>query len=189
MSSYLDREVESLLKIWGDERTYNVEKIQELGDRVVRAFDRKGLLAFAGNGGSAAEASHLAAEFTGRCVRDHRPLPAINLGESVAAFSAATNDYTFENSLVRTSQALLNENSVLIALSTSGSSPNIIKLIEDSISRGIYTVLWTSLRYEREKNTSNLEVWKANTESTPRSQEIHLLWGHLLSEYVENSIQ
>lgn len=135
MSDYVKRQVKDLMSLWANLDSYPVDKLQKLGDRIHQTFNLGGILAFAGNGGSAAEASHLAAEFTGRCVRDHRPLPAINLGESVSAFSATTNDYSFEDSFLRNSQAFLNSKSVVIALSTSGSSPNIVRLIEDATSR------------------------------------------------------
>ena len=94
MSDYVKRQVKDVMSLWANSDSYPVDKLQKLGDRIHQTFNLGGILAFAGNGGSAAEASHLAAEFTGRCVRDHRPLPAINLGESVSAFSATTNDYS-----------------------------------------------------------------------------------------------
>lgn len=189
MSKYLNNQINELITLWGDMDTFPVSKIQKLGDLIFRAFNRGGIIAFAGNGGSAAEASHLAAEFVGRCVKDHRPLPAINLGESVSAFSAITNDYSFDDSFLRSSKALLNPESIIVALSTSGSSPNILKLIEDASSRGIYTVLWTSSKFAHENIVDVNEVWVANTSSTPRAQEVHLMWGHLLSEYVEDLLQ
>lgn len=188
MSDYVKRQVKDLMSLWANLDSYPVDKLQKLGDRIHQTFNLGGILAFAGNGGSAAEASHLAAEFTGRCVRDHRPLPAINLGESVSAFSATTNDYSFEDSFLRNSQAFLNSKSVVIALSTSGSSPNIVRLIEDATSRGIHTVLWTSAKFVHNSIFDSTEVWIANTNSTPRAQELHLMWGHLLSEYIESSL-
>lgn len=189
MSEYLESQVSALMNLWGNRETYPVLRVKELGDKIIQSFQDGGLLAFAGNGGSSAEASHLAAEFTGRCVKDHYPLPALNLGESVAAFSAASNDYSFENSLVRSSQALLNSNSVLIALSTSGSSPNITKLLEDAANRSIYTVLWTGSKFSESQQLRLREVWKVNSTITPRVQEVHLMWGHLLSEYVESTLE
>lgn len=188
MNSYLESEISSLIKLWGNPSTFNSERIEQLGNRVLKTFSEGGLLAFAGNGGSAAEASHLAAEFIGRCVKDHLPLPALNLGESVPSFSATTNDYSFDDSLVRSSQALLNSKSIIIALSTSGTSSNIVKLIEDATSRGIYTILWTSSKFTNENLFKKTEIWIANTNSTPRAQEVHLMWGHLLSEYIEYSL-
>ena len=188
MRDYLESQVSSLVNLWGNKNTYPISKVKNLGDRIIASFQEGGLLAFAGNGGSSAEASHLAAEFIGKCVKDHPPLPALNLGESVAAFSAASNDYSFENSLVRSSQALLNSKSVLIALSTSGSSPNVTKLLEDASHRGIHTVLWTSSKFESSHQSEALEVWKVDSTSTPRVQEVHLMWGHLLSEYIESAL-
>jgi D-sedoheptulose 7-phosphate isomerase len=188
MSEYLESQVSSLMNLWGNKDTYPTSKIRELGDKIIKCFQTGGLLAFAGNGGSSAEASHLAAEFTGRCVKDHHPLPALNLGESVAAFSAATNDYSFENSLVRSSQALLNSKSILIALSTSGTSLNITKLLNDATGRGIYTVLWTGSKFKLDQDANSREIWKVDSTITPRVQEVHLMWGHLLSEYVESTL-
>ncbi len=180
--------MEDAMKIWGNPENYRITQIQKLGERVISCFSNNGILAFAGNGGSAAESSHLAAEFIGKCVKSHKPWPAINLSESISSLTAVTNDYGFEETFVRSSQALLNSNSVIIALSTSGTSANILKLIEDARARGIYSVLWTSEKHCSTLNSLADEVWRAPTNSTPRAQELHLFWGHALAEYIESHI-
>ena len=125
---------------------------------------------------------HLAAEFTGKCVIDHAPLPAICLNESQSAISAIANDYGVGQMFSRQVQAHLSEGDILIALSTSGKSENILNALEVANNLQVRSILWmgdfSSL------NVKN-EVWKVPSQSTPRIQEVHLNWGHIVAESVE----
>lgn len=160
-------------------------RIIELAKTILSCWQNGGKIAFVGNGGSAAEAMHLAAEFTGKCVRDHRPLPAFCLNESQSAITAVGNDYGFEFVFSRQIEALLNEKDILICLSTSGKSKNIIKALEVANRKGITTLLWTG---SNPINLPGVAIWHSINNLTPRIQEEHLLWGHLLSEIIELSL-
>ena len=143
-------------------------------------------LAFIGNGGSAAESIHLAAEFTGRCVIDHRPLSVMSFAESQSALTAISNDYGPEHVFSRQVEAHLRPGDYLIAMSTSGNSRNILKAIEVALELGVNVHLWTG---STKRSHKGAEIWNVQSSSTPRIQEIHLMWGHLIAELVELKIQ
>ena len=125
---------------------------------------------------------HLAAEFTGKCVNDHPPLPAICLNQSISSITAIANDYGYENDFSRLVEAELNSGDILIALSTSGRSVNIIKALEVAVKKDVKCYLWTG---KNEVSINETIIWKVPSTETPRIQEIHLMWGHVLAEVIE----
>lgn len=157
-------------------------KIESLGKIVVSALKKNKKLGFLGNGGSAAEAMHLASEFVSKCSKDHRPLSAVCLNESQSTITAIANDYGFENVFERIVAAELNEGDILIALSTSGKSINVLRAIRKANEIGVQVYLWTG---QNTIDLESVEIWNCELRSTPRIQELHLIWGHLLAEYVE----
>ena len=165
-----------------DSNVFPVDKIKKLTIECLATFEKKGKIAFVGNGGSAAEAMHLAAEFTGKCVVPHDPLPAICLNESQSALTAIGNDYGFDKIFSRLVEAHLEQNDILIALSTSGKSKNIVEAIESANKIGVKTYLWSGAT---KTNLKLCDEFNAPSNSTPRIQEIHLIWGHILSEILE----
>ena len=176
------------------------EKIEEAGDlfskkesfpdsllslfsrRLLDCFKVGGKIAFIGNGGSATEATHIAAEFVGKCVIEHEPLPAISLTDSNAILTAIANDYGVEEMFSRQVSALLKKGDILVSLSTSGKSLNILNAIDRANELGVHTVLWMG---DFENVSSAQEVWKVPSKSTPRIQEVHLMWGHILAQVIE----
>lgn len=185
---HLNRAKSEIERLWNTNTLIDDEKFGRLVSRATETLERGGTIAFAGNGGSAAEASHLAAEFTGKCLIDHEPWRAISLNDSSPSLTAIGNDFGFESVFLRPSKAYLKEGDLLISLSTSGKSANIEKLLQDAAHRGIYGVLWTGKTYDESTNlTQAQEIWKVNSTITSRIQEVHLLWGHLLAELVEVS--
>jgi D-sedoheptulose 7-phosphate isomerase len=162
---------------------FPLEKLDLLASEVIDAFKADRKLAFLGNGGSAAEAMHLAAEFTGHCVIDHMPLPAICLNESQSAITAIGNDYGQEFIFSRLVEALIKEGDIIILLSTSGKSGNILRALESAKRKGAQIHLWTG---NSSPNHENVNLWKVPSTSTPRIQEVHLMWGHMLATLVES---
>jgi D-sedoheptulose 7-phosphate isomerase len=151
----------------------------------LKVFANGGKLAIVGNGGSAAEASHIATEFLSKCLVDHDPLPVLCLNESTTFLTASANDYGFENTLTRLVRAYLKPNDILIGLSTSGKSKNILRGLAAANEIGCYTILWTGdTRSTLECN----EIWHVKSNITPRIQEIHLFWGHQLAEITEKKL-
>jgi D-sedoheptulose 7-phosphate isomerase len=188
LQEYLNSSLREIEKLWSMGTSVDQVRLIRLVERVIEVLEKGNKIAFAGNGGSAAEASHLAAEFTGKCLVDHRPWRAICLNESTTSITAIGNDYGFDDILLRQSQALMDQKDLLIALSTSGKSKNVQKLVNDATSRGIYTILWTGEAYDISINPCNaMEVWKVQSKTTSRIQEVHLFWGHLLAELIEQS--
>ena len=161
-------------------------RLQKLANSVIELFRQGNKIAFVGNGGSAAEAMHLAAEFTGKCISDHVPLPALCLNESQSSLTAISNDYGANEVFARMVEAHLRRNDLLIALSTSGSSENIVKAMHQALKQGVVVILWTGIN---SPNYPEIETWKAPSSTTPRIQEIHLMWGHILAEVVELSFR
>ena len=157
-------------------------RLLKLANEVSNTLMAGGKIAFMGNGGSAAEAIHLAAEFVGKCVLDHKPWSAICLNESQSVLTAIANDFGYDQVFARQVEAHLRTNDLLIALSTSGKSPNILNAIDYAKKNGIKTILWTG---NWELSIQDVDIWKVASQTTPRIQEIHLIWGHLLAELVE----
>jgi len=172
--------------MWDSPNILQIPKMESLCRLVVDTFKSGNKLAFIGNGGSAAEAMHLAAEFTGKCSIDHHPLNAVCLNESQSSLTAIANDYGPDEIFARLIKASLSKNDVLVALSTSGRSRNIRRAIDESIELGVVTYLWTGDVDLKSDFPKSLEIWNAPSISTPRIQEAHLLWGHILAQVVES---
>lgn len=164
-----------------------VEVIREVAETCVEAFCQGNKVLLCGNGGSAADAQHLAAEFSGRYYYDRNPLPAEALHVNTSYLTAVANDYSFEEVYSRMLRAVGREGDVLIAMSTSGNSPNILKALATAHEMGIITVGFTG---ETGGNMKNLCDFLVNVPSkdTPRIQESHIMIGHIICEYVESTI-
>jgi len=188
MSKELSRSVDLRLtesrKIFSNELSYPSTALVNLASRLDLALREGKKVAFVGNGGSATEATHLAAEFIGKCVIDHEPLAAISLTDSNAVLTAIANDYGVKEIFSRQVTALLREGDILISLSTSGKSLNVLNAIERANAIGVYTVLWMG---DFENVSEAQEVWKVPSKSTPRIQEVHMMWGHVLAQAIEES--
>jgi D-sedoheptulose 7-phosphate isomerase len=146
-----------------------------------------GKILLAGNGGSAADAQHIAGEFVSRFAFDRPGLPAIALTTDTSILTAIGNDYGYEKLFARQVQAHGNKGDVFIGYSTSGKSPNILRAFEEARSRSLVCVGLTGNRGGpmRELCDFLLEVPSSNT---PKIQEGHLVLGHILSGWVENAI-
>lgn len=144
-------------------------------------------LLICGNGGSAADASHLATEFVIRFMRDRRPLPAITLTDSGSALTAAGNDYGFDEIFARQVGAFGQPGDVLIALTTSGRSPNILRALEQADQEGVQSVALLGRGGGSAKGRATVEMI-VNHDHTARIQEAHHLLIHALCEQVEQAL-
>jgi len=140
-----------------------------------------------GNGGSAADAQHLAAEFTGRYLKERRALPAIALHTDTSALTAIGNDYGFEQVFARQVQALGRAGDVALAITTSGRSPNIAAAVTACRAAGMKTIGLTSPRGIEFAATVDIAILVPSI-STPRIQECHITIGHILCELVEEAL-
>lgn len=158
-------------------------KIEQLALLIVSSLKKGGKIMFIGNGGSAADSQHMAAEYVSRFAFDRKGLPGIALTTDTSILTAIGNDYSFDNVFSRQLNALGNEGDILIAYSTLGRSLNIVKAINEAKSMGIYSVLFTGLEGSA---LSNADLTIASpSSSTPHIQEGHLILGHLLCYLVE----
>jgi len=148
-----------------------------------------GKLLFCGNGGSAADAQHLAAEFLIR-LRPHvnrNPIPAISLVQDTSTLTACGNDYSFDDIFLRPFQALCGKNDVLICISTSGNSKNVIKVLKEAKKKNIYSICFLGKDGGKAKKfCENSLIVKSH--NTARIQECHIFIGHFILEKVEDFI-
>ncbi|MDE9364542.1 SIS domain-containing protein [Luteipulveratus sp. YIM 133132] len=161
-----------------------VAEVDAAGAALVQAMVDGGTLLVAGNGGSAAIASHVAAEFIGKCIHDRDPLPAVSLAESLSSITAVGNDYGYEHVFTRGLAALGRPGDVLLAMSTSGSSPNVLAALDAARERGILTVALTGARGAGLRGRAD-HVLVVPSQETPRIQEVHMLWAHAWCEAVD----
>ena len=164
-----------------------VSDLEKASMLLINTFQNNGKVLLAGSGGSAADSQHIAAEFMGRLNFDRDPLPAIALTANTSNLTCIANDYGFENIFSRQAKALANKNDALIVYSTSGKSPNILKLVEESRSRVQYIISLTGKNKEHLSRYSDV-VLSVNSDKTTRIQEIHAIAGHIMCECVENSL-
>ncbi len=164
-----------------------VNSLEKASILLVDTFKNNGKVLLAGNGGSAADSQHIAAEFIGRLNFDRDPLPAIALTANTSNLTCIANDYGYENIFSRQAQALANKDDTLIVYSTSGKSPNILKLVKESRSRVKYIISLTGKNKDLLGKYSDV-VLAVNSEKTTRIQEIHAIAGHIMCECVENSL-
>ncbi len=163
-----------------------IATINEVANRCIETFKSGNRLLIAGNGGSAADAQHIAAEFVCRFNFDRPGLPALALATNFSVITAAGNDYSFEEIFSREIEANGRDGDLFIGISTSGNSANILKAIEASRQAGIYSV---GLTGEAGKIQDIADICLHIPSScTPRIQECHILIGHIICEIVENNL-
>jgi D-sedoheptulose 7-phosphate isomerase len=165
----------------------HAERVVEVGQLLIRAFrDGKKVMLF-GNGGSATDASHIAAEFVGRYRRDRDPLPALALGTDMAALTCIANDYDFTDIFSRQVLAHGRKGDVVIAISTSGNSLNVIRGVEAAHDRGLVTVGWTGATGGKLTDLVDYS-FRVPSSVTARIQECHITLGHVLCELIEERL-
>lgn len=153
-------------------------------DMIVAALKRGNRIYFCGNGGSAADAQHLAAEFSGRFYTDRKALPAEALHCNTSYMTAVANDYSYDVVYARLMDGIGQTGDVLVGLSTSGNSANIVKAFEVSRGKGITTVGFTGLSGGLMKELSDYLI-NVPSLDTPRIQESHIMLGHIICQLVE----
>ena len=161
-----------------------LETIKRIVDVIVQAFSDGKRVYFCGNGGSAADAQHLAAEFSGRFYTDRKALPAEALHCNTSYLTAVANDYSFDVIYSRMIDGIGQEGDVLVGLSTSGNSANIVNAFDTARQKKIITVGFTG---ESGGNLKSLCDYLINIPSTdtPRIQESHIMVGHIICQLVE----
>lgn len=168
------------------QQTELVERINDVSNRCIDCFKAGNRLLIAGNGGSAADAQHIAAEFVCRFNFERPGLPAMALATNYSMITAAGNDYSFDDVFSREIEANGRSGDIFIGISTSGNSTNILNAIEASRQSGIYSV---GLAGEGGSiQTQADSCLSVPSDCTPRIQECHILIGHIICEIVENNL-
>ncbi len=162
----------------------NITKIFEVCKAIADAFNKGKKLILFGNGGSSTDASHIAAEFVNRFKRERPGLPAIALNTDMAVITSIANDYDFSEIFAKQLKALANEGDVVLAISTSGNSPNIMKAMDVARKRKLTTVAFTGLKGEKFASRATF-AFVVPSDNTPRIQETHITIGHVICQIVE----
>ena len=179
------KEIENNFKNLNDE--YYLELIQKAASLIVNSIKKKNKIIFCGNGGSASDGEHLCAELAGRYLKNRKAYPAIALTGNSSLVTALGNDFGFENIFYRQIESIGKKGDILFAITTSGKSKNILKILELSKKKGIKVILLTSLKAKNLKKKVDLII-QVPSERVDRIQEMHIGIGHIICEIVENCI-
>ena len=164
----------------------NVESVVAVADAITKSLKQGGSVLVFGNGGSAADAQHFAAELVGRYEKDRKAWPAIALTTDTSALTAIGNDYGFDRVFARQIEALGRTGDVAIGISTSGKSPNVLRALEAANARGLVTIALTGLGGDAGR-IATLHV-RVDDERTARVQEVHATLLHAICELVESEL-
>lgn len=173
------------LAICNDEKM--VDQINGIAQVIINAFKNGNSVYFCGNGGSAADAQHLAAEFSGRFYLDRQPLPSEALHCNTSFMTAVGNDYGYENVYSRLVQAIGKAGDILIGMSTSGNSPNILKALTVAQTKGMITIGLAGKTGGKMVGEID-HLIRIPSSDTPRIQEAHITVGHIICEIVEATL-
>ncbi|MFC2020408.1 D-sedoheptulose 7-phosphate isomerase [Chloroflexota bacterium] len=178
------RESASLQQVVAETMVGNIEQIISL---IVSSYQTGGKVILFGNGGSASDAQHIAAELVGRLVLERPALPAIALNTNASILTAVANDYGYETIFSRQVEALANKGDVVIGFSTSGNSPNVIEAINLAKTKGAKTIGFTGRGGGKLAEAADL-VLAVPADNTQRIQEAHITIGHIVCELVEREL-
>lgn len=163
------------------------DQIASVATAILDSYRSGGKAIFCGNGGSAADAQHLAGEFLGRYLRDRRSLPAVALADGISTVTAIGNDYGFDQIFARQLEGIARSGDVLVGLSTSGRSENVLAAVDRAGELGVLTVGMTGADGGGLAERCDLCL-RVPSDETPRVQEAHMLIGHALCEFVEREL-
>jgi D-sedoheptulose 7-phosphate isomerase len=185
ISKIIQTSIDTKTKILSDEVL--MATIEKVTNVVTEAFRNGNKVLFCGNGGSAADAQHLAAEFSGRFYTDRDPLPSEALHCNTSYLTAVANDYGYDVVYSRMIKGMGRKGDVLIGLSTSGNSVNIIKAMEEATKIGMINVVFTGEGGGKLKDVCDYLI-NVPSNDTPRIQESHITVGHIICELVESEL-
>jgi len=162
----------------------NAELIAKVSRLIAESFNEGKKLIIFGNGGSACDASHIAAEFVNRFKRDRPGLPAIALNTDMAVLTSIANDYDFSEIFARQVKTLADTGDIVIAISTSGNSKNVLKAVDVAKRKGLRTIAFTGSKGEKLISKSDY-AFVVPSDDTPRIQETHITLAHVVCQLVE----
>ena len=178
--------IETHKKMTVELESAGVETIISAAEEITKALKQHGTIYLCGNGGSAADAQHIAGELVGRFCRERKALAAVALSTDTSILTSVTNDYNFERVFARQVEALVREGDILWAFSTSGASANITAAALSAKKQGAQVIAFTGQKNSELEKIADL-CFCAGNESTARSQEIHQLAYHIICDLVERN--
>jgi len=185
ISSIINESIKIKQALMGD--IHLIAQIDTVVKVITTAFQNGNSVYFAGNGGSAADAQHLAAEFSGRFYKDRKALPSEALHCNTSYLTAVANDYSYEVIYARLIEGITKPGDILVGISTSGNSGNIVKAFEMAKTKQVVTIGFTGEKGGKMKEISDYLI-NVPSNDTPRIQESHILVGHIICELVESNI-
>ncbi len=187
MKDLLNKYQEDLVQILKDTVINHGQIIREIALEIAGALKAGGKLLLCGNGGSAADCQHLAAEFVNRFRMERRPLPAVALTTDTSVLTSIANDYSFAQVFEKQVAALGKTGDVLIGISTSGTSENVVRALEAAGRKGLVAVGFTGMEARDMSGICDYLV-KVRSKDTPRIQEVHIFLGHVICDMAERII-
>ncbi len=163
----------------------HIETLELISREILKAFKAGHKLLLCGNGGSASDSQHIAAEFIGRFKRERMSLPAISLTTDTSILTALANDYDYSKVFSRQVEGLGRKGDILIAISTSGNSANVLEAVTQAKKQGLLTVGFTGITGGKLKEAADI-CFRAQSKKTPHVQEMHIAALHAVSEVVED---
>jgi D-sedoheptulose 7-phosphate isomerase len=162
----------------------HLDAVVEVSRAIASAFNEGNKLILFGNGGSSTDASHIAAEFVNRFKRERPDLPAIALNTDMAVITSIANDYDYSEVFSRQLKSLAAEGDVVIAITTSGHSPNVVKALDAARKKKLKTIIFTGAKGEKLTSKASYS-FVVPSDNTPRIQETHITLGHVICLMVE----
>ena len=176
--------VEIHKKMTADFERDGIDTIAAIAESIITALRQGGTVYLCGNGGSAADAQHIAGELVGRFKRERKPLAAVALSTDTSILTCIANDYSYEKVFARQAEALVRKGDILWAFSTSGTSANIVAAVEVAKEKDAGIIAFTGRKDSKLEQIADI-CFCADAESTARSQEIHQLAYHIICDLVE----
>ena len=185
INSCIKSSVENYTRVLNDKNLQaNIEKIIELS---IKAFKDDKKILFCGNGGSASDAQHIAAELSGRFYTNRPPLYAEALHVNSSYMTAVANDFGYDETYARMLEACGREGDILVGISTSGNSLNVVKALKKANELGLTTVGFTGSKGGEMNSICDIMI-KVPSDDTPRIQEVHILVGHIICQLIEEEM-
>jgi len=185
IKSRIKSSVENHTRVLNDSNLQiNIERIVT---NSIKAFKNDKKMLFCGNGGSACDAQHIASELSGRFYKDRPPLYAEALHVNSSYMTAVANDYGYEETYARMVEASGRKGDVLVGISTSGNSPNVVKAMQNAKEIGMVTVGFTGNKGGKMKEICDIMI-QVPSDDTPRIQEVHILVGHIICQLIEEEM-
>ncbi len=181
---HITEAIETHKKMTADFEKDGVETIAAIAEAITTVLQQDGTIYLCGNGGSAADAQHIAGELVGRFTRERKALAAVALSTDTSVITCIANDYSYEKVFARQAEALVRKDDILWAFSTSGTSANVIAAARIAKDKGARIIAFTGTSGSKLEHIADI-CFCADTESTARSQEIHQLAYHIICDLIE----